>query len=250
MTEDLAFQATEHLFDGRGADSSQDDVLMAQIVAGAGIPAGIETSGEVPRVRVIVPDAGNRVRLAANDSLENVKLDGDDLLLIQPDGWLLRISGAALNVPTFIIGDIEVPQEALLAALERSGFDIAAGPNEIYSVTPQPPSGSGASFEDSSGASIAGIGRQQVLDLLGDDQGADDFGTGNANNQEAGNLASVLAGADPTVSITGTNDTPEVSGAVTGAAIEDGASVSLLALANASDVDAGTSLAVVGLPAT
>ncbi|MDP3523656.1 MAG: cadherin-like domain-containing protein, partial [Hoeflea sp.] len=50
--------------------------------------------------------------------------------------------------------------------------------------------------------------------------------------------------------VTGTNDAPVVSGAVTGAAIEDGSSVSLDALANASDVDAGAILSVVDLPAT
>lgn len=48
--------------------------------------------------------------------------------------------------------------------------------------------------------------------------------------------------------VTGVNDAPVVSGAVTGSAIEDGVVVSLNALANASDVDAGTMLTVVDLP--
>ncbi|MCY1668979.1 VCBS domain-containing protein [Rhizobium sp. SL86] len=48
-----------------------------------------------------------------------------------------------------------------------------------------------------------------------------------------------------TVAITGTNDAPVVSGAVLGSATEDGAVVSVNALANASDVDAGTVLSVV-----
>jgi VCBS repeat-containing protein len=54
---------------------------------------------------------------------------------------------------------------------------------------------------------------------------------------------------DIVVNITGTNDAPVVTGAVTGAATEDGAAVSLDALGNASDVDAGTTLNVVNLPA-
>ena len=52
--------------------------------------------------------------------------------------------------------------------------------------------------------------------------------------------------------VTGTNDAPTVAGAVTGAASEGGSPITLAALANASDVDAGTTLSVVnigGLPA-
>ncbi len=48
--------------------------------------------------------------------------------------------------------------------------------------------------------------------------------------------------------VTGTNDVPVVSGTVTGEATEDGSLVSLNALANASDPDAGTTLSVVNIP--
>lgn len=50
--------------------------------------------------------------------------------------------------------------------------------------------------------------------------------------------------------VTGANDAPVVSGAVTGAATEDGATVALSALANASDVDHGAHLSVVNVPAS
>jgi len=56
--------------------------------------------------------------------------------------------------------------------------------------------------------------------------------------------------ASVTFTVTGTNDAPVVTGPVTGGATEDGATVTLNALANASDVDAGTTLAVVSVPAT
>jgi VCBS repeat-containing protein len=49
--------------------------------------------------------------------------------------------------------------------------------------------------------------------------------------------------------VIGTNDAPVVSGAVTGAATEDGAASTLDARAHASDVDDGTTLSVVNLPA-
>jgi len=59
-----------------------------------------------------------------------------------------------------------------------------------------------------------------------------------------------LSWATATVQIVGVNDAPVVSGAVTGSALEDGSSVTLDALANASDVDAGAVLKVTNLPAT
>jgi VCBS repeat-containing protein len=49
--------------------------------------------------------------------------------------------------------------------------------------------------------------------------------------------------------VTGTNDAPVVSGAVTGAATEDGAAVKLDGLVNASDVDDNTTLSIVDVPA-
>ncbi|RDI60975.1 VCBS domain-containing protein [Microvirga subterranea] len=54
--------------------------------------------------------------------------------------------------------------------------------------------------------------------------------------------------ATATWTITGTNDAPVVSGAVTGVATEDGSASTLNALANASDKDDGTVLAVVNVP--
>ncbi|PQO89319.1 hypothetical protein C5614_28990, partial [Massilia phosphatilytica] len=57
-------------------------------------------------------------------------------------------------------------------------------------------------------------------------------------------------GATASWTVTGTNDAPAVSGAVTGTATEDGAAVALNALANASDVDNGTVLTVVNMPGT
>ncbi|MCS0631582.1 cadherin-like domain-containing protein [Telluria mixta] len=61
---------------------------------------------------------------------------------------------------------------------------------------------------------------------------------------------SATTGATASWTITGANDAPVVSSAVTGNATEDGAAVVLDALAKASDVDAGTTLSVVNVPAT
>jgi VCBS repeat-containing protein len=56
--------------------------------------------------------------------------------------------------------------------------------------------------------------------------------------------------ASVTFTVTGTNDAPVVSGAVTGSATEDGAVVKLDGLGAASDVDDNTTLSVVNVPST
>ena len=59
-----------------------------------------------------------------------------------------------------------------------------------------------------------------------------------------------LSWATVTIVYSGVNDAPVVSAAVTAAVFEDGASSTLDALANATDVDSGTVLTVVNLPPT
>jgi VCBS repeat-containing protein len=59
-----------------------------------------------------------------------------------------------------------------------------------------------------------------------------------------------LSWATATVQIAGVNDAPVVTGAVTSNAIEDGSTVTVDALSNASDVDSGSTLSVVNVPAT
>ena len=65
--------------------------------------------------------------------------------------------------------------------------------------------------------------------------------------KDAGGLTDT---ATVTFNITGVNDAPVVTGAVSGTATEDGATSTLNALGNASDVDAGAVLSVTALPAT
>jgi VCBS repeat-containing protein len=66
---------------------------------------------------------------------------------------------------------------------------------------------------------------------------------------KVGNGTDNFATATVTLNLTGVNDAPTVSGPVTGVATEDGAAVTLNALGNASDVDVGTTLSVVNIPA-
>ncbi|MBZ9775971.1 beta strand repeat-containing protein, partial [Mesorhizobium sp. CO1-1-8] len=83
-----------------------------------------------------VADASHVVRLPANASIDNIKVDGHHLVLEQADGSVIVIKDGALNVPTFIIGDVEVPRVALLAALEASHVDVAFGTDGSISAGP------------------------------------------------------------------------------------------------------------------
>ena len=88
------------------------------------------------RPLVYTADASNVVRLPANISIENIRVEGSDLVLEQADGTLITIKDAAANVPTFVIGEVEVPRVALLAALEASGVDVAFGADGSIAVSP------------------------------------------------------------------------------------------------------------------
>ncbi|MEM5495279.1 VCBS domain-containing protein, partial [Hoeflea sp. AS16] len=211
MIEDRGLDSSETIIENAEADSGMDAVLMAQADTGSDPSASVSSdsgsSGGAPGISVIVPDADNRVTLAASASIENMQLDGNDLLLIQPDGSQIRIIGGALSVPTFVIGDIEVPQEVLVAALETNGFNVAAGPGNTLSVAQQAPTGSGGEFEDSSGASIAGDGLQ-TLNLLEDTSSNGSGATTAATDEDTGNIASELTGGVSTGSIVESVDNP------------------------------------------
>ncbi|QKD19394.1 calcium-binding protein [Mesorhizobium sp. NZP2077] len=83
-----------------------------------------------------VADANHVVKLPANVSIDNIKVDGHNLVLEQADGSVIVIKDGALNVPTFIIGDVEVPRVALIAALEASHVDVAFGADGSISAGP------------------------------------------------------------------------------------------------------------------
>ncbi|RUV23372.1 Ig-like domain-containing protein, partial [Mesorhizobium sp. M7A.F.Ca.MR.245.00.0.0] len=108
---------------------------------GGGAPVKPEAPAEAKAPPAAAPpeyvaDASHVVRLPANASIDNIKVDGQNLLLEQADGSVIVIKDGALNVPTFIIGDVEVPRVALLAALEASHVDVAFGADGSMSAGP------------------------------------------------------------------------------------------------------------------
>ena len=105
-------------------EAQPQQLAQAETQAGADALAG--AAAAQPGVEIVAA-ADNIVKLPAGTSIEKIEIDGDNLVLIQPDGTRVVIEHAALHVPTFVIDDVEIPQEALVAALEASNINVAAG---------------------------------------------------------------------------------------------------------------------------
>ncbi|CAN7753370.1 VCBS domain-containing protein [Ensifer adhaerens] len=136
----------------RNAPDGKADRLVAQ-AAPAGEPElidpatgapvkGAETAPQTaPMPTEISADASNIVHLPAGASIEKIKVVGNDIVLEQPDGSTITIHNAALKVPTFLIGDAEIPRETLVAVLGENGINVAAGPDGSISVVSNQSSG-------------------------------------------------------------------------------------------------------------
>ncbi|MFL0691308.1 MAG: hypothetical protein ACJLUP_03970 [Agrobacterium tumefaciens] len=88
----------------------------------------------------VTPDGENVVTLPAGIELDNLEfqVDGDNLILVLADGTEITVIGGAANIPTFVIGELELPQVALFAALEESNINVAAGPDGTFSAQSTP----------------------------------------------------------------------------------------------------------------
>ncbi|WP_426240680.1 beta strand repeat-containing protein, partial [Pararhizobium sp. DWP1-1-3] len=163
--------------DGRQAT----DIEMAQATdngassKSARLPAEVAAAGERPKE--IVPDQNNIARLPADVTVDEIRVDGANLILVQADGTEVTIVNGALRIPTFIIGDVEVPQQVLLAVLEQDGVNVAAGPDGSYSATGSGPQSSGGNFEDTLQQSTQEAG--PLADLLANTEFGDPNGDGN-----------------------------------------------------------------------
>jgi T1SS-143 domain-containing protein len=131
---------------------NSDQVAESNSVSGADPSAA--TQGAVRpeahgTVSYLTPGADDTVTLPAGLDLENAdfRVEGANLVIVLADGSELVITGGAANIPTFVIGDIELPQAAVLAALESSNINVAAGPDG-YSASARAPDSS-ADFDDS-----------------------------------------------------------------------------------------------------
>ncbi|MBD9649753.1 type I secretion C-terminal target domain-containing protein [Ensifer sp. ENS09] len=156
----------------RNAPDGKADGLVAQ-AAPAGEPElidpatgapvkGAETAPQTaPMPTQVSADASNIVHLPEGASIEKIKVVGSDIVLEQPDGSTITIHNAALKVPTFLIGDAEIPRETLVAVLGENGINVAAGPDGSISVVSN--QSSGGDFAEADG-DIGQAG--PVIDLL------------------------------------------------------------------------------------
>ncbi len=161
--------ATNGIIDGADVfaerhGAEQPVEFQAQFVAQAAeaTPAPIAAAPQAGTVVVTVA-GDNSVKLPAGTSIEKIEIDGDSLVLVQPDGTRIVIEHAALHVPTFIIDDVEIPQEALVAALQANQIDVAAGPDGSLAAVAAGSESAGGNFDQP----FPGIGDAgPIIDLL------------------------------------------------------------------------------------
>jgi len=124
----------------------------------------------------VTPNAENVVTLPAGIELDNLEfeVEGDNLVLLLADGTEIIVLGGAANIPTFVIGDVELPQVALFAALEGSNINVAAGPDGTFSAQGGPTAS--RNFNDD--PIDAGPEDLALADLLGDTSFGDELRTG------------------------------------------------------------------------
>ena len=167
---------------------ASDDVVDATVV--------LAQAAELPKTDRLpgTEKAGNQfrtengvVQLPAETSLDDMRVEGNDLILVQADGSEIVILDGALKIPTLLVGDVELSQQVLFAALEDSGINIAAGPDGSYSATGTSQS-SGADFETIEQRQTEDIA---LADLLGDTPFAD--GGALEGNQNADDAPTILS---------------------------------------------------------
>ncbi|PLX32990.1 MAG: hypothetical protein C0605_17170, partial [Hyphomicrobiales bacterium] len=157
-TDDSQRYGEDKLAQAEGNQPPGDDIKPVDPAAAA--PQGQSPATNLPYE--LAPDANNIVRLPVGVSLDNVSVQGADLVLTQPGGQTITIKNAALNIPTFYLGNVEIPQLTLTAALEANGINVAAGPDGTLAVVTGADS-SGGNF----GVPVPGIGpADPILDLL------------------------------------------------------------------------------------
>ncbi|TPK58019.1 hypothetical protein FJ546_25345, partial [Mesorhizobium sp. B2-4-19] len=195
---------------------------------GNGTPVKPEAPAEAKAPAAVAPheyvaDANHVVKLPANVSIDNIKVDGHNLVLEQADGSVIVIKDGALNVPTFIIGDVEVPRVALIAALEASHVDVAFGADGSISAGPGgSTSSAGGDFSVPPGGIGNGFGLSALLPPT-------DLAFGQPDHREL--FPSLLPNSTPTI----LDLTPETSGGDT-IVHEHG----LTSVADTSEINTGT----------
>ncbi len=134
---------------GRAVPDRQMELAQAAVANTTPTAQAVVMAEPSNSVMEIAPGADNTVMLPAGTNLDDAvfRVEGADLIVVLGEGSELVVTGGAINIPTFLIGDVELPQEALFAALDASDINIAARPDG-YSASTRAPN-SNADFDDS-----------------------------------------------------------------------------------------------------
>ena len=154
----------------------------------------------------VVPDKDNVVKLPAGASIDELRVEGSNLVFVQADGSEIVVLNGALRIPTFLIGDVEIAQEVVVAALDTLGVDVAAGPDGSFSVVGSGSQSSGGNFQQVQQAAQELSG---FIDLLGDTDLGAGGGEGDINLADEGNNAPVIVSSAHAGSIIETVDVPD-----------------------------------------
>ncbi|WP_105431449.1 DUF5801 repeats-in-toxin domain-containing protein [Neorhizobium sp. T6_25] len=180
LTENFSSEIQEEIAASSTPSPIEHEIQVAQAGDGRTPTTGrVPTDPNVPAAAPaapaaeVTPDVNNIVHLATSVSIDDIRVDGANLILVQADGTEIVIVNGAAKIPTMLIGEVEVPQQVLFAALEDSGINVAAGPDGSFSASGRPDS-SGAEFDDSIQASQNDP--IQLASLLGDTEFGDGGG--------------------------------------------------------------------------
>ncbi len=180
LTENFSSEIQEEIAASSTPSPIEHEIQVAQAGDGRTPTTGrVPTDQSVPAAAPaapaaeVTPDVNNIVHLATSVSIDDIRVDGANLILVQADGTEIVIVNGAAKIPTMLIGEVEVPQQVLFAALEDSGINVAAGPDGSFSASGRPDS-SGAEFDDSIQASQNDP--IQLASLLGDTEFGDGGG--------------------------------------------------------------------------
>ena len=68
--------------------------------------------------QMLIPDARGRITLPAGVSIDDIQVNGNDLIITLPNGDILIIPNGAVNVPAIAIGDGVAPASTVAQLLE------------------------------------------------------------------------------------------------------------------------------------
>ncbi|MFD1745353.1 DUF5801 repeats-in-toxin domain-containing protein [Rhizobium helianthi] len=143
-------------------------------------------------IQQVVPDQNNSVILPAGTSIDDIRVEGNNLVLVQADGTEIVIVNGAVNIPAVVIDQVQLPQQVLFAALTDNGINVAAGPDGTYSAS-NGSNSNGHNFDD--GQQNNGPENFQLASLLSGTDQAD--GDASINSALIDDTPSIQIGSGP-----------------------------------------------------